>query len=44
MEQELILVFETGDVNELAIVKSLFTGAGIEFMVKGEMLQDLSEE
>ena len=38
---ELVPVFRTGDAGVIALAKSLLEGEGIEYMARGEMLQDL---
>jgi hypothetical protein len=38
---ELVPVFETGDAGLTAIVKSVLEGEGIDFLVRGEGVQDL---
>ena len=40
-EAELVKVFEGGDAAVLPLVESLLNDAKIEFLVKGEVLQDL---
>ncbi|MEA2491246.1 MAG: hypothetical protein QOH21_3038 [Acidobacteriota bacterium] len=38
---ELVKVYETGNAAIIPLVESLFDDAGIEYMVKGESIQDL---
>ena len=38
---ELVPVFETGDAGLTAIVKSILEGEGIDYLVRGEGVQDL---
>ena len=40
-EVKLVKVYETGNPAIIPIVESLFTDGGIEFMAKGEPIQDL---
>jgi hypothetical protein len=38
---ELVPVFSTGDAGLIAIVKSILEGEGIDYLVRGEGVQDL---
>jgi hypothetical protein len=38
---ELVPVFETGDAGLIAIVKSILEGEGIDYLLRGEGVQDL---
>jgi hypothetical protein len=38
---ELVPVFETGDAGLTAVVKSILEGEGIDYLVRGEGIQDL---
>jgi Putative prokaryotic signal transducing protein len=38
---ELVPVFETGDAGLIAVVKSILEGEGIDYLVRGEGVQDL---
>ncbi len=38
---ELVPVFETGDAGLTALVKSILEGEGIDYLVRGEGVQDL---
>ena len=40
-DRELVLVFESGDVSDILLAKSLLDGAGIRYSARGDGLQDL---
>jgi putative signal transducing protein len=40
-EMELVPVFQTGDEGQILVAKSLLKAEGIDYLVRGEGLQDL---